>query len=290
VSDACPARRVPLELAAVAPYVRDMETDRDREREEVFERIPWETLQQPRGDNSRMVIYLAGAVVVGALAYAFVRDQPAPVSLPAETIPTTTPLAPAVTVPPPILRSEADLYAVDHEQLMAHAAAHAEWFAVEFISLDGSDSSRATLAMLLPQGIPLPEAPSGTQVFVDWARAIAVSEVAPLTFEVEVVLRSMAAEPDGGFVRQPPTTLMIEVAIGPDGKPRVVRPPTVGPAQVFTPHLLGMVTLPDEIRDQLLHTYLDVVGGEPLPDGRWRVVVLSRDPDGVIRPRSVSAP
>lgn len=267
-----------------------METDRDREREEVFERIPWETLQQPRGDSSRMVIYLAGAVVVGALAFAFVRDQPAPVAPPQEMIPTTTPSVPAVTVQPPILRSEADLYAIDHDQLMAHAAAHAEWFAMEFVSLDGSESSRETLAMLLPQGVPLPEAPPGTQVFVDWARAIAVSEVAPLTFEVEVVLRSMAAGPDEGFVRQPPTTLMIEVAIGPDGKPRVVRPPSVGLDQVITPHLLGMVTLPDELRDQLLDTYIDVVGGEPLPDGRWRVVVLSVDPDGVTRPRSVLAP
>ena len=45
---------------------------------EVYERIPWETLDKQSGDRQWLVIAVAGAVAVGALAYSFVKSQPAP--------------------------------------------------------------------------------------------------------------------------------------------------------------------------------------------------------------------
>lgn len=264
--------------------------DRASEREEVFERIPWEALQQPRQDRSRLVMYASGAVVVGALVFAFVRDQPAPVVAPPETTAITQPASPPPTVQPPLLRAEADLYAVDRDRLVSAAAAHAEWFAFEYLSVDGSAGSRGTLELLLPQGIPAPEAPEGIQVYVEWARAVGVTEVAPFVFEVEVLVRSMASPAGGGFVRHDPTSLLVEIAIGPDGMPRVVRPPVVGPARAPSPHILGLGPVPDQVREHLESLYASVLGGEPLADGRWRVVVLAVDPDGVTRARSVIAP
>ncbi len=268
---------------------RDRETPRDRD--EVFERIPWETLQQPPRDNSRLVIYVAGAVVVGALAFSFVRSQPATVVMPPPTTPeAAVPTVPATLLQPPILRSEADLYAVDHDRMLAYAAAHAEWFAVEYMTVDGSDTSRETLEMLLPQGVPTPTALEGTQVFVDWVGAAAVTEIAPFTYEVEIVVRSMSAAPSEGFVRQPPLRIVVEVVIGADGHPRVIRPPRVMPVPSLTPYPMAMSSVPDTIRLGVEESHGTVVGGEQLPDGRWMVVAMVTSADGVIRPRTVVVP
>lgn len=49
----------------------------DQERHEVYERIPWERLERPSGDRQWMLIALAAAVAVGALAFSFMKNQPA---------------------------------------------------------------------------------------------------------------------------------------------------------------------------------------------------------------------
>lgn len=262
----------------------------DRERDEVFERIPWETLEQAPKDNNKLVIYLAGAVVVGSLAFALVRDRPpSPVPLPPVTeVPATTETLPHS--PSPSLLAEADLYAVDHDRLASDAAAHAEWFAVEYLSSDGSEASRAILQSLLPQGVPLPSGPEEVKVAVDWVGAVSVSESGPLSFEVEVMVRTTAVTGGDVPVRQPPRTMVIEVGFGHDGQPRVLRPPLLATFQMPAPHLLGLVPVSEHLREHLSLTYAEVVGGEPLPDGRWMVVVMAVDPDGVTRPRSVLVP
>jgi len=261
----------------------------DSDREEVFERIPWETLERPARDNSRVIMAVAGAVVLGALGFSFVRNQP--VAPPASAPPAATaPMTPPATVAAPILRSEADLYAVDEERLAGHAAAHAEWFAVEYISFDGSDSSRATLEGLLPVGVPLPEAPTGTQVYVDWVGTTSVSEVGALAYEVELIVRSMAAAPGEGFVRRPPARLVVDIMIGPDGAARVVRPPRQEALTAPTPTVMGLTALPDDLKAEVESLFGPVVGGEQLADGRWRVVVMTVNEDGVTRPRTVVVP
>ena len=134
------------------------------ERQEVYERIPWETLEKKGSDRQWLLYAVAGSVVLGALAYSFIRNQPAEIPPPAtaeaasaavSSVPATTttavPVAPqASTVASPLVVAEADLYAVDPERLIDQAATHAEWFAVEFVAYDGSERSAKTLAGLLP--------------------------------------------------------------------------------------------------------------------------------------------
>lgn len=269
----------------------------EQERHETYERIPWEALDSRRTDPNRLVILVSAAIAVGALAFSFMRGQPVapPESVPEAVVPPST--IPAATTPPPSLSpppmvvSEADLYAVDGERLAAVAAAHAEWFAVEYLAVDGSEASRATLAALLPAGVPLPEAPEGTQVFVDWAGAVSVSETTPLTYEVEVLIRSLVSGPDGGFVRQPPRRLIVEVALDGDGLPRVTRPPSAAAApQPAAEQAIVLGVLPESVTAEIEATVGSVVGGEALPTGGWRAVVMAVDPDGVTRPRTIVVP
>jgi hypothetical protein len=277
-----------------------METERD----EVYERIPWETLDRGGGDRQWLIIALAGAVAVGALAFSFMRGQPAPApmatpsvepsapalepSVPAASAPTMD--SPSPTVASPLVVAEADLYAADSEHLVALAAAHAEWFAIEYLSVDGSDQSRQTLVSLLPEGIPLPEAPEAVQVFVDWAGARAVTEIAPLEYEVEVLVRSLLAQGDGGFIRQQVTRLEVAVVIGDDGLPRVSRPPRLLEPLASAQSRMPLSPVPEPIKSQVESSLGAVVGGLPQPDGTWLVVAMVTGPDGVTRPVTVTAP
>ncbi len=246
-----------------------------------------------------MVIAVAGAVVLGALAFSFMRDQPGQTAPPVVTAATVTEaqvapalptLEPPATVSSPLLVAEADLYAVHEEQLHHLVAAHAEWFAVEYYSFDGSEGARSALAGLLPEGVPTPEAPSGTQVFVDWVRATSVSEAGPLLYQVEVIVRSLVSGPEGGFIRLPTRLSMVEVTLGSEGSPRVTRPPVSAGEAAPVPHQIGLGPLPDQVRDAVEAAHGTVVGGEALPDGGYRVVVMATDPDGVTRPRTVVVP
>ncbi|MGH8951872.1 MAG: hypothetical protein ACRDX9_10630, partial [Acidimicrobiia bacterium] len=149
------------------------------ERNEVYERIPWETLEEKKGDRQWLMFGLAGAIVLGALAYSFMSNRPAPV--PVDTTTVTTPgvaeeaPSPVTTAPPvpalpptastvPVVTAEADLYAVHPERVIDKVAAHAEWFVTEFLTVDGSEEGRASLTALMPAGVPLPAAAEGTRV------------------------------------------------------------------------------------------------------------------------------
>ena len=281
----------PLEPGMVAPYGRLMEPERN----EVYERIPWETLDRGGGDRQWLVIAVAGAVVVAALAFSFMRSQPVP-TMQMEPVPATAPLAPpppevtATTVSSPVVMAEADLYAVDTEALAHLAASHAEWFAVEYLSVDGSEQSRQTLASLLPSGVPLPEAPEGTQVFVDWAGVQNVTETVPLTYQVEVLVRSLLAQGDGGFARQPVTRMQVTVQIGEDGLPRVASPPRIVQTTPAPQIQMALSPVPEPIRAQVESAHGAVVGGVQQIDGSWLVVAMVVGPDGVARPVTVAAP
>ena len=76
--------------------------------------------------------------------------------------------------------------------------------------------------------------------------------------------------------------------MGPDGSPRITRPPSVAvAAESFSSPALALGAMPDPIRAEIETTGVAVVGGEALPDGSWRVVVMARDSDGVTRPRTM---
>lgn len=271
----------------------------DDERQEVYERIPWETLEKQGGDRQWLLIAVAGAVAIGALAYSFMKNQPAPapVASPIETPVTISPvpidsmaIAPVTTVQTPLLIAEADLYAIDPERILDHATALAERFAVEYFAMDGSDLSQATLGSLMPSGIPLPEAPTGTQVFVDWVGVQSVTETGPLAYDIEVVVRSLMSQDDSAFVRQPTRVATIGVVIGEDGLPRVARPPSVTISTESSPITMTLSPIPASMQEQVESVYGSVLGGEQLADGRWRVIVMVEGVDGVLRPTTIAVP
>ena len=273
------------------------------ERQEVYERIPWETLEKRGPERQWLLIVVAGAVVAGALAYSFMQNRPpspaappvsaaAPTTGPgAETAPVVAaPAAPVTTAPPPMLTAEADLYAVDPQHLASRAAAHAEWFAVEYFSADGSEESRRSLQAMMPAGVPLPEAGEGVQVFVDWVGALTVTESGSLSYSVEVVVRSLAAKGDEEFVRQPARVAAVDVVFGEDGQPRVLRPPTVAAPVAHAGPEVTLAPLPETVQADIEESHGPVVGGEQLADGGWMVVAMVTGADGVSRPTTVTVP
>ncbi|MCZ6630927.1 MAG: hypothetical protein O7D28_06225 [Actinobacteria bacterium] len=268
----------------------------DEERQEVYERIPWETLEKQGGDRQWLVIAVAGAVAVGALAYSFTKSQPAPPPTPTPVEaavtdpPVTTAIAPVTSLQTPLVMAEADLYAIDPERIIDQAKALAEWFAVEYFAVDGSEQSQATLGSLMPSGVPLPEAPAGTQVFVDWVGVQSVTETAPLSYDIAVLVRSLMAQGDGGFVRQPTRVATIVVVVGDDGLPRVARPPAITTPPVLSPVTMTLNSLPATLEEQVESAYGLVVGGEQLEDGVWRVVAMVEGVDGVRRPTIITVP
>ena len=203
---------------------------------------------------------------------------------------TPIPIAPISTVATPLVVAEADLYAVDPERLIDQAAAHAEWFTVEYFGVGGSAESSQALASLMPEGIPLPEAPEGVQVFVDWVAATSVVEVDVLIFEVEVAVRSLRSGRDGVLVRQPTRIATLRVKLGGDGLPRVVAPPMVRTTDALSSSSLELVPVPDEIRVQLEASHGPVIGGQATANGGWSVVVMATDLDGVARPTTINVP
>ncbi len=266
------------------------------ERQEVYERIPWETLEKKSNDRQWLLYSVAGAVVLGALAYSFMRNQPVPAppaTIAASSAPASTtaavPAAPqASTVDSPVVVAEADLYAVDPERLIDQAATHAEWFAVEFVSYDGSEQSSATLSGLLPSDAPLPEAPDGTQVFVDWARAASVTRTGPVSFDVEVLIRSLVSTGEQGFLRQPARSLTVNVMVDDEDGPRVAGLPGLSVVEPSNGPDLGLTELPDEVAGAVSTDDGDPVGGVRDANGNWQIVVMTEGTDGVRRPVVVS--
>jgi hypothetical protein len=272
------------------------------ERNEVYERIPWETLEEKKPERQWLMLAVAGAIVLGALAYSFMSNRAAPVPVVTTiagagttTVPVAVPVPEAAlaSTPPaaPVATAEADLYAVHPERIIDRAAAHAEWFAAEYLTLDGTEQGRAALAALLPAGMPLPVAEEGTRVFVEWVRAMAVEEIGQLVYRVTVLARSLAATGDAEYQRQAPLQLDVDVSVAGD-LPQVVMAPRVTPVELGPVHQLALAPVPDEVGATALQQAggSEVIGGTQAADGGWQVVVLAATPDGVSRPVAVTVP
>ncbi|HEX5695965.1 MAG TPA: hypothetical protein VFZ15_06240 [Acidimicrobiia bacterium] len=276
------------------------------ERNEVYERIPWETLEENKGDRHWLMLGVAGAVVLGALAYSFMSSRPAALPSALTTVPAqqtlsvqeTVPEAPtaAQALPPtvsdsPVVTAEADLYAVHPERVMDRVAAHAEWFVAEYLTFDGSEQGMATLTALLPVGVPLPAAPEGTRVFVEWVRASSVEETAPLTYRVTVLARSLAAHGDGAYQRQAPLEVTVDLSAS-GGDPQVLLPPEMRPATAAPAHQPALTAVPEEVAVTAMGQAegSEVIGGAQSATGEWQVVLLAPGLDGVSRPVTVVVP
>jgi hypothetical protein len=278
----------------------------EQERNEVYERIPWETLEEKKGDRQWLMFAAAGAVVLGALAYSFMSSRPGtvPVITTLSVAQATIPPAPAAAPPPtpvqalpptmsssPVVTAEADLYAVHPERMIDRVAAHAEWFVAEYLTFDGSEQGRATLSSLLPSDMPLPAAPEGTRVFVEWVRTATVEEIAPLTYRATVLARSLAAAEEGAYERQAPLEVAVEIALAEEG-PQVVMPPELRPVDIGPAHQLVLAPVPDDIGAAAIEQSggSEVVGGAQSENGEWQVVLLAPGDDGVSRPVTVVVP
>ena len=272
----------------------------DQERNEVYERIPWETLEDKKSDRQWLMFGVAGAVVLGALAYSFMSNRPLPLPV-ATTVPVAQATIPSAPVPvpalpptpstSPVVTAEADLYAIHPERVADSVAAHAEWFVAEYLTVDGSEQGRATLTSLMPAGIPLPLAPEGTRVFVEWVRTVSVEEIAPLTYRATVLARSLAAQGDGVYQRQAPLEVAVDISMSAEA-PQVVLPPEVRPASSGPVHQPNLAVVPDDVGAAALELSggSEIVGGMPGESGGWRVVLLAPGPDGVSRPVTVTVP
>jgi hypothetical protein len=274
------------------------------ERNEVYERIPWETLEEKKPDRQWLMLAVAGAIVLGALTYTWAANRAAPTvastTVAAANAPTPAAAAPPAAAPAPVtttavtvpvLAAEADLYAVHPERAIDRAMAHAEWFVEEYLTIDGSEESRATLTALLPAGVPLPVAVEGTRVFVEWVRAMTVEEVGELSYRVTVLARTLAAEAGADYVRQPVLSLEVDVSVA-DAGARVVTAPTLAPASIGEAYPLAMGEVPDEVGTTALQQVggTEVVGGTQGGDGTWQVIVMAPGAAGVARPVSVAVP
>jgi hypothetical protein len=281
-----------------------MEQEPRQERPEIYERIPWETLEQKKPDRQWLMFGIGGAIVFGVLAYSFIGDRPVqtapPVSVVAEaspsvsiplSVPPPTVLAPmAPTAPPesPVVVSEADLFAVHPERVVDQAVAHAEWFIAEYFTADGSEEHSAVLKALLPAGIPLPDVPDGTSVFVESVVSTAVVEKTDLNFVVDVVVRYLVARGGEAYRRQEPVLATVGIVVS-DAGPQVAGPPTLSQVSLAAPAQLRLVEIPPDVAGQVMNRgdVAEILGGIPVEGGSWSVVALVLGPDGVTRPVSI---
>lgn len=270
----------------------------DKPREEIYERIPWETLEDKGGDRQWLLMGIAAAVVAGALAYSYVSNRPAePPPAQAETVATAAaPVAPAASAAaPPALPpatapsniAEADLYALDGDRLIDEAVGHARWFVREFLAADTS-SDGSVLRMLLPADVPLPVPPEGVAMFVEWVESLSVEEVDLATYRVEILARYMISIGDGPYERMPPEVFVVEVSMA-DGRPRVLSAPQIRPLELeaSTTSVLGEVPAAIAAAVEGLRPGGQIVGGIALLDGSWSVVVMTPGPGDFLRPEAI---
>ncbi|CAN5777154.1 hypothetical protein BH23ACT4_BH23ACT4_05390 [soil metagenome] len=270
----------------------------DEKNQEVYERIPWESLEKQGGDRQWLILGIAGAVVAGSLGYSFMSNRAAPMAPPpteaaALAAPTTTlaPVAPAPvpvpSQPAPSLVTEADLYAVDPEHLSAQAAAHARWVVREYLANDGS-SEQGVLRSLLPADIPLPSTPEGVLVVVEWVDSVGVEEIDVGTYRIEVLARYMVSAAGSDYQRVAPELFTLEIAVT-DGTPRLLGAPGVEAVDSPATAGLGLGAVPDAVAAgvEAIRPGSEIVGGYVDPGGTWNVVVMATGPGGVVRPETV---
>lgn len=238
---------------------------------EVFERIPWESLEQ--NPNRRWIPYLvATAVVLGAVGVTIGRGM---ITSPAEQATvlatTTAPMAdsatepvvdetgsPDATIPPPqeSTWSEADLMALPEGAVESAAMAVAEWFVVEHFTREG-DEGRS---------------------FVDWARAGELTWMDSTTVDVTVLVRRLAAEGDDPYQRLPAEAWQVTTEL--EGDRWVV---THGPVPLAPPKLeVSVPSLDDHVPDEVgADSEGSIVGAAQIDEDSWSVGVEWTDAAGL---------
>ena len=253
-----------------------------------------------------MIVYgLAGAVLIAGLTASVVGRPATPTDLvttptiatvataEATTLLTTVPEAPGgpasgAGVPAASEQSrawsEADLLAFPAESLALEAAALAEWLASDFFTIDGGTQITDDLTRAFPAGSALPEAPSGTRSFVEWARTVSVEESAPGRYRILVVVRRLAAAEGESYRRMAPVAVVIELLWTEGGWSATDLPALSDP-----PHLAqASAWAKSEVPADIISAATATTGGLVLAGTRvgdnWRLVVQTVDLAGVSWP------
>lgn len=206
----------------------------DEERDvEVFERIPWESLED-KTDRRWMAYALAGVIVLAAVGVSLGRQmtpglEPVPTTTgePSTTLGTVAPSTTAEVAaasPGPTTWSEADLMALPGETIETGAMAVAEWYVVDFFTRDD---------------------PEGDRSFVEWARAWQMEWDTPTSARVTVLVRRLAAPAAEPYHRLEEEAWDVEMEL--DGEAWSV---ASGPVRGAKPDLVVRNPDPDGDRDE----------------------------------------
>jgi hypothetical protein len=245
-----------------------------------------------------MVYLAAAALVVAALSASITRGltstttstiAPVPTPLPSPVEETNVTVTTVESTAPPALLSEADLLAADPSETARVAAAHAEWFATVFFTLDGSEATATEVAGMLPGGSPIPSQ-EGHRSFVEWARAIEVEQLDAGRFRVRVVVRAVGAADGDAYQRMPSQAIDVVVEMGSEGA-TVVDLPSPAPLPART----TPAPWPEggEVPETILAAALTATGGKAevltaaAVGDLYRVVVLVEDLSGATWPLAV---
>lgn len=191
--------------------------DRDRERVddtdvEVFERIPWESLENVGGDRRWVAYLVAGALVLGAVGVSLGRQGvpvPAPVVPAAESTipvaeigdgsPVTSPVPVSSATSYPVTEegswAEADLMALAEAPVEVTGASVAEWFVTDHFTRDGDDG----------------------RSFVEWAGVVGFSWLEVDRATATVAMMRLAAEGKGEYRRLDPEAWEVVLALDEEG-------------------------------------------------------------------------
>ncbi|MEE9297550.1 MAG: hypothetical protein V3V29_00750 [Acidimicrobiia bacterium] len=270
---------------------------------ETVESVPWSELldETEPGDDLRRIAYmvagLLGAVVLGAVV-ARAWWSPSPPVIMAPGGDGVVAAAPVDGIDPPVdppsqtlpLYSEADLMANPPDPGQRAAIVRAEWFVTDFFTADYEPTGSADVRAALPAAVDLPNLPQdgrGGISYVEWARAFRVEEAGQGSYLVGVVFRTLAAPPDGAFIRLAVRAVEVLVEVSGDGAsvldlPRPIALP-VGPEPA--PWVEPEADPPPDVVD-LAAARASVWGSEPrivsasvAPTG-WRVIVTVADDVG----------
>lgn len=272
--------------------------------DERLDSVPWEHLiKPPRGGRRTPILIVAGAIVLAAVVASAARTvwpnppvtpvteslsppvtQGRDVDLPVTAAAHLEDIVTSQTTVPADVVSEADLRAVDSSAVADTVSAYAEWFALEWFTVDGPESGVNQFLV----GAPSPTQDATARSFVESATAVSVLASGPDSYEVVVVVRTLSAFGTDGFVRQPARAILVPVGIDDSGVSVLDVPsPTALPLTVSKPAESvageappGVVKAAVEIaREMGLPDEASIEAGTV--DGLWRISMAVRDSAGI---------
>ena len=286
--------------------------------QEVFESIPWEELRD-LGDTSRrrrIWILVGGAALVAVIIFSVARTfsapdpritpvattavAPAPIPSPPPTEGTLPALPPPQSAEIPKLPSEADLMAdlgIAVEEAPSpqwQPASYAEWFVLEFFTLDGSDHPPERWEWL---GNDPSADPSDALSYVEWVRALQVESLGDGRWRTEVALRRLVSTDGVGYSRLPTQAVEVVVDLG-NGVPAVVDLPRFIPLPEADPGQWWLgepreappAAVVRTAREQMARSGAGTADGEPRisrTGEAWRVEWVVTDQAGISWPVSL---